>query len=546
MTKRDYYEILGVPRDATQEEIKKAYRKKALQYHPDRNPGDKEAEEKFKEAAEAYEVLGDPEKRARYDRYGHAGVKGNGSFAEGMTIEDIFRHFSDVFSEFEFGTFSPFGSGRKSTNRGSNIRIKVKLTLEEIAKGVEKKLKVSKYIRCTKCNGTGAKDGNAFTTCPICKGTGYYTRVMQTFFGHFQETKECHNCNGEGKIITQKCTECNGEGVIHGSEIITVKIPAGVSEGMQLNVTGKGNAARRGGQNGDLLISIEEEPHKDFIRDNNDLIYILSLSIPQVVLGTPVEIPSLDGTVKIKIEPGTQPGKILRLKGKGLPDINTGKIGDLLVYVNVYIPDKISKEEKKGIAQEEFNQQLKQAEQPEDVLDDTSRLLILDEAHERNILRVLLEYGLRTWDETNNVADYIFSELAHFHFETPLLEKVFEEYKDAYHKGLEPTTKSMLYHDDENIRNLIISISVTPFELSQKWDEVLEGMNIVNRDTSRQDVIMSIHFYKLRRIKKMIEENQRDIEHASADDFKKLLEIHKQLKGAEQEITNQLGTVIIK
>jgi len=214
--------------------------------------------------------------------------------------------------------------------------------------------------------------------------------------------------------------------------------------------------------------------------------------------------------------------------------------------VNKYKRDKISKEEKKGLAQEEFNQQLKQAEQPEDVLDDTGRLLIQDEAHERNILRVLLEYGLRTWDETSNVADYIFSELDHFHFETPILEKLFEAYKDAYEKGLEPTTKSMLYHDDENIRNLIISISVTSFELSQKWDEVLEGMNIVNRDTSRQDVIMSIRFYKLRRIKKMIEENQRDIEHASVDDFKKLLEIHKQLKEAEQEITTQLGTVIIK
>lgn len=214
--------------------------------------------------------------------------------------------------------------------------------------------------------------------------------------------------------------------------------------------------------------------------------------------------------------------------------------------VNKYKRDKISKEEKKGLAQEEFNQQVKQAEQPEDVLDDTSRLLIQDEAHERNILRVLLEYGLRSWDETNNVADYIFSELDHFHFETPILEKVFEEYKDAYHKGLEPTTKSMLYHDDENIRNLIISISVTPFELSQKWDEVLEGMNIVNRDTSRQDVIMSIFFYKLRRIKKMIEENQRDIENASMDDFKKLLEIHKELKEAEKAITDQLGTVIVK
>jgi len=351
MTKRDYYEILGVSRNATQEEIKKAYRQKALQYHPDRNPGDKEAEEKFKEAAEAYEVLSDPEKRARYDRYGHAGVKGSGGFTEGMTIEDIFRHFEDVFSDFGFGGFGTFGSGtsKRNYNRGSNIRVKVKLTLEEIAKGVEKKLKVSKYIRCESCNGTGAKNGTSYITCSTCRGTGHYTRVTQTFFGRIQSTQVCHVCDGEGKIISEKCPECNGEGVIQGVEVISVQIPAGVSEGMQLSISGKGNAARRGGINGDLLVLIEEEPHNELIRDNNDLIYNLYISIPQAILGTPVEIPTLDGKVKIKIDPGTQPGKILRLKGKGLPDINTGKVGDLLVFINVWIPEKLSKEEQKII-----------------------------------------------------------------------------------------------------------------------------------------------------------------------------------------------------
>lgn len=351
MTKRDYYEILGVSRNATQEEIKKAYRQKALQYHPDRNPGDKEAEEKFKEAAEAYEVLSDPEKRARYDRYGHAGVRGSGGFTEGMTIEDIFRHFEDVFSDFGFGGFGSFsgGSSGRSYNRGSNIRVKVKLTLEEIAKGVEKKLKVSKYIRCESCNGTGAKNGNSFVTCSTCRGTGHYTRVTQTFFGRIQSTQVCHVCNGEGKIISEKCPDCNGEGVIQGVEVITVQIPAGVSEGMQLSISGKGNAARRGGVNGDLLVLIEEEPHSELIRDNNDLIYNLYISIPQAILGTPIEVPTLDGKVKIKIDPGTQPGKILRLKGKGLPDINTGRTGDLLVFINVWIPEKLSKEEQKVI-----------------------------------------------------------------------------------------------------------------------------------------------------------------------------------------------------
>lgn len=352
MTKRDFYEILEVPRNATAEEIKKAYRKQALKFHPDRNPGDKAAEEKFKEAAEAYEVLSDPQKKARYDQFGHAGVSGSGGFngAGGMTMEDIFSHFGDIFSDFGFGGFGGFSSrssrGRQTT-RGSNIRVKVKLTLEEIEKGVEKKLKVSKYIQCDVCSGTGAKGGSAYNTCSTCRGTGHITRVTNTFLGQMQTTQVCPTCSGEGRIISNKCTKCAGEGVIRGEEVISVRIPAGVAEGMQLSVSGKGNAARRGGINGDMLVIIEEEKHPELIRDGNDLLYNLCISLTQAALGSNVEIPTLDGRVKIKIEPGTQPGKILRLRGKGLPEVNSYGKGDLLVSINIWIPKTLSREEKK-------------------------------------------------------------------------------------------------------------------------------------------------------------------------------------------------------
>lgn len=350
MSKRDYYEILGVGKNATAEEIKKAYRKKAIQYHPDKNPGNKEAEEMFKEAAEAYEVLSDPDKRSRYDRYGHSGVGGSagGGFGGGMSMDDIFSHFGDIFGG--FGGFSGFGgSGRSSrrVNKGSNLRVKVSLTLAEIAKGVEKKIKVKKYVSCIHCNGTGAAGGTAYSTCSTCRGTGQVTRITNTILGQMHQTTSCPTCHGEGTVITQSCTHCNGEGLLRQEEIVTIQIPAGVENGMQLSVSGKGNAARRGGINGDLIILIQEEPHPELTRDGSDLIYNLLLSVPDAILGSTVEIPTVEGKVKVKIDSGTQPGKILRLKGKGLPEINSYGQGDLLVKINVFIPKDLTKEEVK-------------------------------------------------------------------------------------------------------------------------------------------------------------------------------------------------------
>ena len=329
MAKRDYYEVLEVAKTATADEIKKAYRKKAIQYHPDRNPGDKEAEEKFKEAAEAYEVLSNPDKRARYDQFGFAGVDG----AAGG------------------GGFGGFGGGgrqpRQRKFRGSDLRVKVKLSLKDISTGVEKKFKLKKYVQCPHCHGSGAEGNGGVETCPTCHGTGSVTRTQQSIFGMMQTQTVCPQCGGEGKIIKNKCKECDGEGVIYGEEVVTVKIPAGVAEGMQLTMNGKGNAGKHGGIPGDLLIYIEEEPDKELIREDNDLIYNLLLSVPTAALGGAVEIPTVDGKVKVKIEPGTQPGKVLRLRGKGLPSVNGYGTGDLLVNVSVYIPETLSKEEKK-------------------------------------------------------------------------------------------------------------------------------------------------------------------------------------------------------
>lgn len=351
MAKRDYYEVLGVSRNASQEEIKKAYRQKALKYHPDKNPGDKEAEEKFKEAAEAYEVLRDPQKRSRYDQFGHSGLgnMGGGFSGSGMTIEDIFEHFGDIFGGFGFGNFGSqsHSSRRGSHNKGSNIRIKVRLTLQEIAKGAEKKVKVKKYVPCPDCGGNGSTGGNSFTTCPTCGGAGQVTRISQTFLGQMQSTSICPTCHGSGKIIQDKCKTCHGEGVVKGEEVIKLKIPAGVEDGMQLSLSGKGNAARRGGVNGDLIVLIEEEPHPDLMREGKNLIYPLYLTIAEAALGAHVEIPTVEGRAKIKIDPGTQPGKILRLRGKGLPDIHGYGRGDLLVYINVWIPKILSREEKR-------------------------------------------------------------------------------------------------------------------------------------------------------------------------------------------------------
>ena len=352
MEKRDYYEVLGVSKSADATEIKKAYRKLALKYHPDKNPGDKEAQEKFKEAAEAYDVLSNEEKKRRYDQFGHAGVggAGQGGFGGGMSMDDIFSQFGDIFGSFGgFSGFGGFGGGRSArrVNRGTNLRVKVKMNLQEIATGIEKKIKVKKYVACQHCNGTGAKDGKSYSTCSTCKGSGQVTRVQNTILGAMQTTSTCPTCEGEGKIINEKCTFCNGEGVLMSEEVISINIPAGVGEGMQLSLSGKGNAARRGGVNGDLIVLIEEEEHPELVRDGNDLLYNVFIGYPEAVLGETVEIPTIEGKVKVKIEAGTQPGKILRLRGKGLPDVNGYGKGDLLAKVNVWIPKNLSKDEKK-------------------------------------------------------------------------------------------------------------------------------------------------------------------------------------------------------
>lgn len=350
MTKRDYYEILGVSRNATPEEIKKAYRKMAIKFHPDKNPDNKGAEDKFKEAAEAYEVLGDADKRSRYDRFGHDGLRNSSSGFQEMNMDDIFSQFGDIFGS-AFGGFGGFGGSssggrRRKVNRGTNLRIKVKLTLEEIATGVEKKLKVNKFVNCSTCNGTGAKGGSSFHTCSTCHGTGQVTRVTNTFLGQMQTAATCPTCGGEGQIITDKCPVCFGNGVEKGEEIISVNIPAGVSEGIQLSMSGKGNAAARGGIAGDLIIQIEEEKHASLQRDGDNLIYEHYLSIPEAALGTTIEVPTLEGRAKIKIEAGTQSGKVLRLKNKGLPTLNAYGRGDLLVSIIVWVPRSLNKNEK--------------------------------------------------------------------------------------------------------------------------------------------------------------------------------------------------------
>lgn len=353
MDKRDYYEILGISKQASKDEIKKAYRQQALKYHPDKNPGNKEAEEHFKEAAEAYEVLSNDEKRARYDRFGHAGMGGSaGGFGQSMTMDDIFSSFGDIFQDAFGGSFGGFTGGRRSGRRvskGANLRVKVKLTLQEIATGVEKKLKVTKYSACDNCGGTGAAEPSSITTCSTCRGTGQVTRVVNTMLGQMQTSSVCPTCGGDGKTITKKCNTCYGEGIVQKEEIIDVKIPAGVAKDMQMTVSGKGNSARRGGINGDLLVLIDEEEHPELIREGNDLVYNLFIGIPDAVLGTHVEIPTIENKVKIKIEAGSQPGKILRLRGKGLPEVNGYGKGDLLVSINIWIPKNITKEEAKTI-----------------------------------------------------------------------------------------------------------------------------------------------------------------------------------------------------
>ena len=371
--KRDYYEVLGVEKNANADEIKKAYRKAAIKYHPDKNPGDKEAEEKFKEAAEAYDVLSNPDKRARYDQFGHAGMNGGaagggfGGFggAGGFSMEDIFSQFGDIFG----GHFGGFGGGRSAggrhVNRGSDIRVKVKLTLADIANGTTKKLKVNKYVVCDKCGGSGAKDSSSYTTCSTCNGTGVVTRVENTFFGRMQTQGVCPTCGGEGKIITDKCDKGGGEGIVKGSEIIEINIPAGVGEGMALTVSGKGNAARHGGVNGDLLVVIEEERNPQLMRDGDDLIHNLNITVTMAMLGGEVEVPTIEGKAKIKIAAGTHAGKVLRLRGKGLPSVNGYGRGDILIVVDITIPTSLNSEEKKLVEQLSSMPNFKRAEKVE-------------------------------------------------------------------------------------------------------------------------------------------------------------------------------------
>lgn len=350
MSKRDYYEVLGVSKGASDDEIKKAYRKLAIKYHPDKNPGDKEAEEKFKEAAEAYDVLSNPDKRSRYDQFGHQGMGGGaGGFGGGMSMDDIFSQFGDLFGG-HFGGFGGFGGGQggRRVNRGSDLRVKVKLTLKDVADGVEKKIKVRKDVSCSACRGTGAEGGSGFSTCTTCNGAGQVYTVQNTLLGQMRVAKSCPTCGGDGKNITNKCNVCHGEGIVKEEEVITINIPAGVADGMQLSMSGKGNAARRGGVNGDLLILVEEEEHPELIRDENDVIYNLLLTLPEAVLGASVEVPTIDGKAKVKIDAGTQPGKVLRLRGKGLPSINSYGRGDLLVNISVYIPETLTGEERRA------------------------------------------------------------------------------------------------------------------------------------------------------------------------------------------------------
>ncbi|MCD6374236.1 MAG: molecular chaperone DnaJ [Caldisericaceae bacterium] len=351
---RDYYEILGVDRNASQEEIKKAYRKLAIKYHPDKNPGDKEAEEKFKELAEAYAVLSDPEKRRRYDQFGHAGV-GSGAGAQGFDftdfdLADALRQFMEEGFGFGFGDI--FGSSRsggrrrKVTRKGSDLQIKLKLTLEEIATGVTKKIKVRKKVACPECNGTGSAKYSKTVMCPVCHGSGEIRQVSRSLFGQFVNVTTCHRCNGEGQVIENPCHTCHGSGLIDGSKTIEVNVPAGVSTGNYITLRGEGNAGIRGGQPGDLIIYIEEVPHELFERQGNDVVLYLPISFPTAALGGTIEVPTLTGKAKLKIAPGTQSGKILRMRGKGIPYLRGAGSGDQLVQVQVYVPTKLNDQER--------------------------------------------------------------------------------------------------------------------------------------------------------------------------------------------------------
>ncbi|MBE6216815.1 MAG: molecular chaperone DnaJ [Bacteroidales bacterium] len=356
--KRDYYEVLGVDKNASADEIKKAYRKLAVKYHPDKNPGDKAAEEKFKEAAEAYSVLSDADKKAKYDQFGHAGVEGAGpDFSGGFgNLNDILNDlFGGAFGGGfggGFGGFGGFGGGRggqrqQRVYRGRDIRVRVKLTLEEIAKGVEKEVSIEKSVPCSECGGKGARNSADIKTCPACNGTGQVQRVVNSFLGQTVTYSTCQQCGGEGKIISNPCRSCSGTGLVRKRETIKVKIPAGVEAGMQLTVQGEGHAAKNNGINGDLLVVIEEQEHPNLKREGNNLYYTKVISMPDAILGAEVEVPCLDGTYKMKVDPGTQSGEVMRLRGRGLPTVNGyGGTGDLYVKIAVWVPRKLDKEDK--------------------------------------------------------------------------------------------------------------------------------------------------------------------------------------------------------
>jgi len=356
MSKRDYYEVLGVNKSANETELKKAYRKLAMKYHPDRNKGDADAERKFKEASEAYDVLRDPQKRQRYDQFGHSGINGGGFGGAdygNVNFEDIFSRFSDIFGADVFGG-DPFGTGRgrsrgsrSAGQQGSDMKLEVELNLEEIAEGVEKTLKVKKHVQCEGCNGTGAETESDFETCSTCNGMGEVRQVSRTMFGQFVNVQACPDCRGEGRIIRNKCTDCGGQGRVRGEEKITVNIPSGVANGNYITLRGRGNAGIRGGDAGNLIVLIREKKHKHFERDGNDIFYDLNLSIPDAVLGTQVEVPTLKGKAKVKVEPGTQPGKLLRMKNKGIEGLNNTGRGDQYIKVNVYVPRDLSDDERR-------------------------------------------------------------------------------------------------------------------------------------------------------------------------------------------------------
>ncbi|HPI38100.1 MAG TPA: molecular chaperone DnaJ [Ignavibacteriaceae bacterium] len=356
MSKRDYYEILGVSKNASEEDIRKAYRKVAMQYHPDKNPDNKEAEEKFKEASEAYEVLRDTDKRAKYDRYGHAGLKGGQDFHGFSNVNDIFSHFSDIFGgssifdEF-FGTTSRGGHGGRGRRRaqgtpGSDLRVVLKLTLEEIASGVTKKLKIKKMVKCPDCKGTGSDGGASTKTCPACNGTGEVRTVSRSVFGQFVNIQPCANCNGEGTVVDKPCKKCSGDGRVQDEVTVKIEVPAGVSDGSYMTIRGEGNAGLRGGQSGDIVVVFQEIQHDYFVREGDDIIYNLYVSFPDIVLGTEVEVPTLNGKARLKIDPGTQNGKMLRMREKGIQHLNHHGAGDQLVRVNIFVPKKISNKER--------------------------------------------------------------------------------------------------------------------------------------------------------------------------------------------------------